>query len=116
MKYVHYAPQAPLLLFVGSEEALIAAMKRYLDRRARPEYRIGVLAPARMRRLGADAFHSLGNGGAIDYARRLYDGMRALDRQGVDEILAPGIPESGLGLAVMNRLRKAATRILIARK
>ena len=38
----------------------------------------------------------------------LFDGLRHLDRQDVDIILAAGFPEDGLGKAYMNRLNKAA--------
>ena len=41
-------------------------------------------------------------------ARRLFAGMRALDEAGVDIILCPLPPEDGVGLALRDRLRKAA--------
>ena len=41
-------------------------------------------------------------------ASRLFNLFREFDKEGVSVIIAEGIPESGLGLAVMNRLRKAA--------
>jgi L-threonylcarbamoyladenylate synthase len=41
-------------------------------------------------------------------AARVFSALRALDRDRVDVILVEGIDESGIGLAVMNRLRKAA--------
>jgi len=34
--------------------------------------------------------------------------LREFDLEGVDVIIAEGIPTQGLGLAVMNRLRKAS--------
>ena len=41
-------------------------------------------------------------------AARLYDALRRFDRLGVDVILAEGYPATGVGLALMNRLQKAA--------
>jgi L-threonylcarbamoyladenylate synthase len=41
-------------------------------------------------------------------ASRLFAALRQLDELGVDVILAEGIEPRGLGLAVMNRLRRAA--------
>ena len=41
-------------------------------------------------------------------ARRLFAGMRALDEARVDIILCPLPPEDGVGLALRDRLRKAA--------
>lgn len=43
-------------------------------------------------------------------AANLYGAMRRLDSAGVDLIIAEPVPESGLGRAIMERLRKAAAR------
>lgn len=42
------------------------------------------------------------------YARELYGFLRDLDQQGCDLIVASLPPEQGLGLAIANRLRRAA--------
>ena len=44
-----------------------------------------------------------------DYARALFSALRALDAQGVDIILVEGVTEEGIGLAIMDRLRRAAS-------
>ena len=41
-------------------------------------------------------------------ATRLFAAMRRLDEAGLDLIVAEEIPEEGLGVAIMDRLRKAA--------
>ena len=41
-------------------------------------------------------------------SRRLYAGLRALDEQGLDVILAHTFGTQGLGLALWDRLRRAA--------
>jgi L-threonylcarbamoyladenylate synthase len=41
-------------------------------------------------------------------ARELYLQLRALDDRGVDVILCPMPPPEGIGLAIRDRLRKAA--------
>jgi L-threonylcarbamoyladenylate synthase len=41
-------------------------------------------------------------------ATRLYGAMRRLDEAGLDLIIAEALPESGIGVAIMERLRKAA--------
>ena len=45
-------------------------------------------------------------------ARRIYSGMRWLDEQGVDIIIAGGVGESGLGLAIRDRLMRAASVVI----
>jgi L-threonylcarbamoyladenylate synthase len=47
-----------------------------------------------------------------DVARELFRGLRYLDGQKVDCIFVEGISEDDEGLAVMNRLRKAASRTI----
>jgi len=43
-------------------------------------------------------------------AANLYGAMRRLDESGVTRIVAESVPETGLGVAIMERLRKAAAR------
>ena len=43
-----------------------------------------------------------------DYARRLYGFLRDLDDRGCDVIVASVPGEAGLGLAIADRLRRAA--------
>lgn len=47
-----------------------------------------------------------------EYARRLFAIFRELDQQGVEVIVVEGVEEEGLGIAVMDRLRRAASRIV----
>jgi len=43
-------------------------------------------------------------------AANLYGAMRRLDEAGLDSIIAEAVPETGLGVAIMERLGKAAAR------
>lgn len=45
-------------------------------------------------------------------ARNLYAGLRRLDEQGVDLILSRDFGEQGLGLAIRDRLRRAASQLV----
>ncbi|KAJ4466535.1 YwlC protein [Lentinula aciculospora] len=44
-------------------------------------------------------------------ARRLFDGLLTLDQRGVDMILIEEVNETNEGLAIMNRVRKAASEV-----
>jgi L-threonylcarbamoyladenylate synthase len=70
--------------------------------------RVGVLAPHRIDRLpaGVDALPPAG--GAAAYAQCLYQRLREADRRGLDVLLAVPPPETGIGAAVADRLRRAA--------
>ncbi len=100
----HYAPRARVILVESEGE-----LSRVLEREAR-EHRVGVLLPKGWAAPGAGVI-------ALDWgswsepeslARELYGQMRALDDRGVDVIVCPMPPADGIGLAIRDRLRKAA--------
>lgn len=113
MKYTHYAPRAPLILFEGkASETADGIMELARDYRTRG-CRVGILAYADSR-----DFSALGE--VVQAGRRdkpetvaaaLYAVLRRFDEMAVDVILAEGVAEQGIGLAVMNRLRKAASEV-----
>jgi L-threonylcarbamoyladenylate synthase len=41
-------------------------------------------------------------------ASSVFDRLREFDKQGVDIIFSEGVDEHGIGLAIMNRMKKAA--------
>ena len=44
-----------------------------------------------------------------EYAKQMFAVIRELDEEGVDEIIAEGVEERGIGIAIMDRLRRAAS-------
>jgi L-threonylcarbamoyladenylate synthase len=62
----------------------------------------------------ADVVKSLGSRFNLAViAQNLFRLLREFDAEGVDVIIAEGVPAEGLGLAVMNRLRKASAYNII---
>jgi L-threonylcarbamoyladenylate synthase len=53
---------------------------------------------------------SPGSGKLAEAAIRLFYVMRVLDEAGLDEIIVEPVSETGLGVAIMDRLRRAATK------
>jgi L-threonylcarbamoyladenylate synthase len=51
-------------------------------------------------------------GDSESVARRLFSALRRADELQVAAIVVEGVAESGAGMAVMNRLRKAASRVV----
>lgn len=109
MKYTHYAPAAPMTLYEG--EAAAAAIVREAERALAAGRAVGAVVAAETAPLLPAAVVAVSYGARADAeeaAANLYSALRHFDNKPVDVILAEGLPEDGLGLAVMNRLRKAA--------
>ncbi len=105
MKYRHYAPNAKVIVVEGRENRVHEKIIELIDEYRRKGLRVGVMATGRF--YDADAWVDLGRS-EEEVARNLFKALRELDKENVDIILAEGIEERGLGLAVMNRLKKAA--------
>jgi len=105
-RYRHYAPKARVLLVkqgdAGEAEELIIRYRAM-------DANVGCI------------FHSIAIPGMQnspelrmftfpieDYAKRIYDTLRELDRLNADFIIVESVPATGIGAAVMDRLRRAA--------
>jgi len=104
MKYRHYSPNAQVIVVEGPRERVKKKIAELVEEYRSKGLRVGVMATEETE---ADEFFHLGKT-EEDVARNIFRALRELDRRGVDIIIAEGIEEKGLGLAVMNRLRKAA--------
>jgi L-threonylcarbamoyladenylate synthase len=74
------------------------------------DHRVAVLAPGPVPPLPADVVVLDGPADSDEYARVLYARLREVDRRGVDVLLAVPPPDAGVGVAVGDRLRRAAGR------
>lgn len=112
VKYTHYAPNAPLYI-VASERGLDHMQEKIKEQLAKYQargYRVAVLTTDEGKEVyQADVVISLGKRSNLaSIAANLYAALRRCDQLAVEIILAESFPESGLGSAIMNRLRKAA--------
>lgn len=108
MKYRHYAPKAPAILFEGENPRIVREINQYLTQRAASQA-VVISSTENMRQYRNEWVLDLG---PLDHpeiaAARLYDLLRFCDELNADEVLIEGIPPDGIGEAVLNRLRKAA--------
>lgn len=104
MKYRHYAPQAPVTVVCGSAEKTARYIAEHLTARS------GVICFTEYaHKFSAHPTQILGAFSDKDeQARRVFDALRAFDSVDVTEIYAQCPDTAGLGLAVSNRLKKAA--------
>jgi L-threonylcarbamoyladenylate synthase len=110
MKHKHYAPRAEVILVEGSVQAVIGKVKELAEAYKRKGAKVGILATDETQSAyQASIIRSLGSRfNLASVAQSLFRLLREVDAQNVDVIIAEGVPSEGLGLAVMNRLRKAS--------
>ncbi len=107
MKYRHYSPKTPVVLVLKPTAGKIAKLVEKEQKRCK---KVGLLCLGRYH-TGAERVIIIGKT-PESAAKRLFDALRWLDSQKLDLIIAEGLPEKGFGMAVMNRLRRAAAIIL----
>lgn len=107
----HYAPNAKLINTGDTAEQLFAELAMQLS----VGNKVGVLLPSDWplpaAQKGNKAITVYDYGSWADWqtmAQRVFDGLRWLDKQGVNVIIGPLPPEQGLGLALRDRLIRAA--------
>ena len=110
MKHKHYAPNAQVILVEGTIPAVRAKVKELVESYRQKGANVGVLTTDETRAsYEANVTKSLGSRFNLAVvARNLFRLLREFDAEGVDVIIAEGVPTEELGLAVMNRLRKAS--------
>ncbi len=104
MKYRHYAPKAPVTVLSGRPDLTARYIRTHADEET------GVLCFDEFRnRFPKGAVRSFGSfADPAEQARQVFDALRAFDRLPVTRIYAQCPEDSGVGLAVSNRLKKAA--------
>ena len=110
MKHKHYAPKAQVILVEGDVSAVKAKVKELAESCKAKGEKVGVLATDETQTAyHADVVKSLGSRSKlVAVAHNLFRLLREVDAENVDVIIAEGVSSDGLGLAVMNRLRKAS--------
>jgi len=110
MKHRHYAPEAEMVIVEGKFDKVIRKVQELASSYMAEGKRVGILATDEsLSNYSADVVKSLGSRGDLTIiAKNLFRLLREFDEEKVDIIIAEGITPQGLGLAVMNRLRRAA--------
>lgn len=111
MKYTHYAPKAPLYLVKGNQ----AFLQHLVNEKRDDGLKVGIIsAYEHQQEYEADYVLAPGSLGDLQtVAAGLYDTLRQFDELDTDIIFSEMFPESGIGVAVMNRLVKAAGHQII---
>jgi L-threonylcarbamoyladenylate synthase len=105
MRHRHYAPRARMTLVKGDPDRVCELILRMAGENPKtwvlaPEDRVKYYHAFNVRSLGRDAKET---------AHRLFYLLRQADEEGIERILSETLISDGLGLAVMNRLARAAS-------
>jgi len=93
MKYKHYSPNAKVILF---EQRAINKMKSYQIKYKKLNKKVKIIISQKTKK----------------FAKELFNIFRQCDKEKVDIILISSIDENKIGLAIMNRIKKAASKIV----
>ena len=117
MRYKHYAPRASVTLVDGEESAVLARLQElYRQETAQGRKTCVLCFSEHVEQLQSCSPHDIGSSAhPEEVAHRLFSSLRGLDREGMEVVFSEVLPPEEMGLAVMNRLgRAAAFRIIHA--
>ena len=111
MRYRHYAPEGRITLVTGAEADVTEAIRRLvLSAEAGGHRACALCFSEHLAALDGCHPHDLGRRDRPEEtAARLFDILRRLDDEGMDLIYSEALDPAGVGLAVMNRLGRAAS-------
>ncbi len=105
MKYMHYSPDAPVWLIEPDRNQMEQAVQRLMNEGKK----VAIIGPDEFKTDKPAWYFATGaHANPSQLAAHLYDALRNCDETDADVILAVEIPSEGMGIAVMNRLNKAA--------
>ena len=110
MKHKHYSPDAKIIVVEGDYRTIARVVQDLSNKYVASGKKVGILTTDENKVIyKAHQVKSLGRRDNLKgIAKNLFKFMREFDEEKVDIIIAEGVPTKGLGLAVMNRLRRAS--------
>jgi L-threonylcarbamoyladenylate synthase len=110
MKYTHYAPDAAMTIIKGELPTVVKTIQQLAHEQIKIGKLVGILATEETEQ----SYHegviiSMGSRSNLyTAAAAIFDALRQFDKRKVDVIYAEALSEENIGMAVMNRLKKAA--------
>jgi L-threonylcarbamoyladenylate synthase len=110
MKYKHYAPKAKVKIIQGSVKKTVEKINEIVQNYIGDKSKVGIMATDEtISEYKQGIVISLGSRNDVEtIGSNLFETLRALDDLGVDLILSESFEENGIGIAIMNRLKKSA--------
>lgn len=122
MKYKHYAPKAPAVLVKGDPPELFEKLTRLAAEMQIKGEKVGLMVSRELmeyweeQTIDPSQWYITCMGSRVhpqEIAANIYRCLRELDEQDITKIIMEGVPRAGLGLAIMNRLEKAAAHCIL---
>ncbi len=106
----HYSPQAKLILVEEKGESEVEEVRQLASEYKAKGFKVGIMAKEEnQNKYNGFEVKVIGKGTELEIcAANLFAILRSFDKEGFEIIIAEGLEEQGLGLAIMERLRKAA--------
>jgi len=106
----HYSPRARLILVEERGEAQVEEARRLASEYKAQGFKVGIMAKEENQdKYNGFQVKVIGKGSELKTcAANLFAVLRSFDKEGFEIIIAEGLEEQGLGLAIMERLRKAS--------
>ncbi|MEM1939588.1 MAG: L-threonylcarbamoyladenylate synthase [Acidilobaceae archaeon] len=117
MKHRHYAPDTPLVLVESRDyvdmSKLIGKVRELVETYKSKGVRVAVIASSETisnyKDLNVEIIELGPRSNTFIVAKKLFNILRGIDELNVGVAIVEGFEDKGLGLAIMNRLRKAST-------
>ena len=111
MKYKHYSPNAKIILVMGKANPSMKKISHLIKKYHNENKKIGFITTNKKIAPKSDMTLFIGKKKKT-IAKNLFEAFRKFDKKGIDVVLIKEIGKSDLGLAIMNRLEKAAYQIV----
>jgi len=115
MKYKHYAPKADLTIIDGEENAVIAMINQLTEEKMAEGHKVGIIATDEtIEKYQGGQAKSIGKrSDERSISHNLYNILREFDNTNVEVIYSESFSKGKMGVAIMNRLLKAAGHKII---
>jgi len=106
----HYSPQARLILVEEKGDVQVEEVRRLASKYKAQGLKVGIMAKEEnQNKYNGFEVKVIGKGTELEIcAANLFSTLRSFDKERFEIIIAEGLEEHDLGLAIMERLRKAA--------
>ncbi|MGV9199203.1 MAG: L-threonylcarbamoyladenylate synthase [Promethearchaeia archaeon] len=111
MKYRHYSPRADVIIVEGQAQHVEKKVQEIATHYKKEGCKVGIVTIKQKHHYKADEVKFIGSDFAT-IAQNLFKTFRKFDKNDMDVVIMEGVEEKQLGLAIMNRVRKAAKEII----